>query len=357
MKVFLVVGARPNFMKAAPLVRALEKHDIDCRLIHTGQHYDKDMSDNFFEDLDLPKPHVNLSVGSSTHAEQTAQIMTSFEQLCVGTKPDVVIVVGDVNSTLACSLVTAKMENIKLAHVEAGLRSFDRTMPEEINRIVTDMLSDYLFCTDYKAAENLYDSKDVMGEVYIVGDVMVDTLLYSIDKISPQKSNEPYVLVTLHRPSNTDNKNNLEEILSALSKLAKNVKVIFPIHPRTDKKIDEFKLRKHLENIETHSPFGYMEFLRCMKGASVVLTDSGGIQVETTILNIYCVTMRENTEQGFTLTEGTNVLVGSDGDKIYEEVMNCLLSSVPACSILNKERKTLYDGQAADRIIKILMEV
>jgi len=357
MKIIHVVGTRPNFMKLAPIIRACNKYNVNYKIVHTGQHYDDNMSDIFFDELEIEKPHYNLNIGSFSHADQTAQIMQHFDVICKLEEPDIVLVVGDVNSTLACSLVVSKLDKIKLAHVEAGLRSFDRTMPEEVNRVVTDTISDYLFCTNQESADNLYRNKDVVGKVHVVGDVMIDTLLYHINKIDIENDLESYVLVTIHRPSNTNNKDNLGEILMALDEISKTIKVVFPIHPRTNKKIEEFNLEKHLKNIEIWPAFGYMKFLKYMKNACVVITDSGSIQVETTVLNKYCITIRENTEREFTLTEGTNILVPANADKIYNKTMNYLLSSIPAYSVLDEERRALYDGKAAERIIEILAEV
>lgn len=356
MKILLVVGARPNFTKIASIIRAIKKYkNIDYKLVHTGQHYDYNMSDVFFNDLEISKPDFNLNVGSSTHASQTALIMNLFEPYCLKEKPDIVLVVGDVNSTLACAIVVSKLEGIKLAHVESGERSFDREMPEEINRIVTDVLSDYLFCTTKKAADNLLKEGCNKNKIHIVGNVAIDTLLYNIPKLQKRKDNKPYILCTIHRQSNTDNKDNLEIILKSIEYISKNFKVLFPIHPRTIKKIKEYKLNKYLQFVEVFKPMNYLDFLYKLKYASLVMTDSGGVQVETTVLDIPCLTIRKNTEWQFTINEGTNKIVGVEhSDYIINEVYRILDN--PPKSNLSKNNKKLLDGKASERIVKIMRD-
>jgi UDP-N-acetylglucosamine 2-epimerase (non-hydrolysing) len=357
MKILLVVGARPNFVKIAPIIRAIEKYDdIEYKLIHTGQHYDRNMSSNFFKELEISKPDINLGVGSKTHANQTAMIMTLFEAYCLDENPDIVLVVGDVNSTLACSIVVSKLKGIKLAHVESGERSFDRDMPEEINRIVTDVLSDYLFCTTKKSVNNLLKEGCDKGKIHLVGNVAIDTLLYNISRLTIRQDIEPYILCTIHRQSNTDIKKNLEIILRSIDYISDDFKVIFPIHPRTLKKVKEYKFDKYLENIDVVKPMNYINFLYNIKGALLVLTDSGGIQVETTVLDIPCLTIRENTEWKFTLTEGTNVLINDiTEDNIIEEYMK-IINGEYKHKNLSRENIKLLDGNTSNRIVDILRE-
>lgn len=357
MKILLVVGARPNFVKIAPIIRAIEKYDdIEYKLIHTGQHYDNDMSDIFFKELEIPKPDINFNVGSNSHAKQTADIMTLFEDYCLSEKPDVVLVFGDVNSTLACSIVVSKLKGIKLAHVESGERSFDKDMPEEINRIVTDVLSDYLFCTTKKSVNNLLKEGCDKGKIHLVGNVAIDTLLYNTSRLTIRQDIEPYILCTIHRQSNTDIKKNLEIILRSINYISNDFKVIFPIHPRTLKKINEYKFDKYLENIDVVKPMNYINFLYNIKGALLVLTDSGGIQVETTVLDIPCITIRQNTEWKFTLTEGTNILINDiTKSNIIKELMKIIGGDCKRKN-LSIENVKLLDGNVSNRIIDILRE-
>lgn len=353
MKIHLVAGARPNFMKVAPLIREIKKHkNIDYKLLHTGQHYDYNMSEVFFKGLEIPKPDINFSVGSMSHADQTASIMVLFEDYCLNEEPDIVLVVGDVNSTLACAIVVSKLERIKLAHIEAGERNFDRKIPEEINRIVTDVLSDYLFCTTDKAVDNLLNEGCDKNKIYLVGNVMIDTLLHNISKMPAKKDNESYILCTMHRQSNTDNGENLENILKAIDYISKSIEVRFSIHPRTMNRIKLFNFDKYLKHIKVLEPLNYIDFLYNMKYASLVLTDSGGVQVETTVLDIPCLTIRESTEWEFTLTEGTNRLVNANTEKVIDEVFNIL--DKPTKAKLSERNKKLLDGKASDRIVKIL---
>lgn len=360
LKIVLVAGARPNFMKIAPILKVMQEHsdDIDPILVHTGQHYDIDMSQTFFKDLNLPTPEINLEVGSGSHAQQTGRIMIEFEKILIQKKPDLVIVVGDVNSTLACA-ITAKKLGIKVGHVEAGLRSRDMTMPEEINRLCTDVLCDYLFTTDKIASQNLIAEGIDKDRIYFVGNVMIDTLMEHravADKCEILREldlvTKKYVLVTLHRPANVDDPDNLKNIIEALANLSKNLPVIFPAHPRTRKQIEKLgplDLFSNSQNFHLLQPLSYIPFLNLMMNARVVLTDSGGIQEETTALGIPCLTMRENTERPITCTQGTNVLVGSDPGKIKRQVFEKFSDPIAEASIPEK-----WDGHAAKRIVKIL---
>jgi UDP-N-acetylglucosamine 2-epimerase (non-hydrolysing) len=350
MKILNVVGARPNFMKIAPIVEEIRKSpDLNAILVHTGQHYDEGMSDIFFRELGIPVPDVHLGVGSGSHAEQTARIMVEFEKVCLSEKPDLVLVVGDVNSTMACTLVAAKLL-IPVGHVEAGLRSFDRTMPEEINRLVTDTLASLLFTTSRDADENLKCEGVDPSKVFFVGNVMIDTLLKHRQKAVALRLDKPkhYALVTLHRPTNVDHPEVLREILEALSHISKSIPVLFPIHPRTAKRVHDFDLS--LNGIRTMTPVGYFEFLNLEAGATVVLTDSGGLQEETTILGVPCLTLRNNTERPVTITHGTNVLVGPDKTRILEAFNR----------IMDGDWKPLgppegWDGHAAGRIVRVII--
>jgi UDP-N-acetylglucosamine 2-epimerase (non-hydrolysing) len=363
MKILLVAGARPNFMKVAPLVHLLnakskeqrvKSKEVNWKLVHTGQHYDYGMSKVFFDELDIPKPSYFLGIGSGSHAEQTAKIMVEFEKVCIREKPDIVVVVGDVNSTLACS-VTAKKLNIRVAHVEAGLRSGDLTMPEEINRIVTDSISDYLFVTEKSGIINLKNEGRKREQIFFVGNIMIDTLFYGLKKLKDAKreaqSKKSYAVVTLHRPSNVDDKDKLIDILSALKEISRDMTIYFPIHPRTEKNINIFNLKYILQDsdIRIVPPMSYLKFLNLWKNASLVLTDGGGIQEETTVLGIPCFTIRENTERPITIKQGTNILVGTKGKGILR-----------AYKIFNKGRKKkekipkFWDGNTAGRIVEVL---
>jgi len=358
MKLMCVAGARPNFMKIAPILAELgRRSDAEALLVHTGQHYDKRMSDLFFSQLGIPQPHINLEVGSASHAVQTADIMKSFEPVLLAHGADAVIVVGDVNSTIACGLVAAKL-GVKLAHVEAGLRSFDRTMPEEINRLLTDSISDFLFCTEESGVENLRHEGVSEEKIFYVGNVMIDTLLANLE--AAQRSNilatlgldaSAYAVLTLHRPSNVDNSQDFSRILDALDVIQMEIPVVFPVHPRTRRKLESSELGKRLrsmKNIRLLDPAAYLDFLKLLAEAKIVLTDSGGIQEETTILKVPCITLRENTERPVTLEMGGNRLAGSDPDKIvaaYREMTSGqhAIGTPP-----------LWDGGAAHRIVQIL---
>ena len=325
LKIILVAGARPNFMKIAPILECMKKYPdrLEPRLIHTGQHYDKNMSRVFFEDLGMPEPDVYLGVGSASHAVQTAKVMTEFEKILEKEKPDWVLVVGDVNSTLACSLVAVKMD-IPVAHVEAGLRSFDRRMPEEINRILTDQISDRLFITSEEAVTNLNNEGISTDKIFFVGNAMIESLIKAKKKISEssiltQMKLKPksYSLLTLHRPSNVDTHDTFYNIMKAIQNIGEQLPVIFPAHPRTQKQMASFSM--DTDNIVMIDPVGYHDFLALEMNAGLVLTDSGGLQEETTYFGVPCLTIRENTERPVTVTEGTNVLVGTDPDKILKE--------------------------------------
>jgi len=374
-KILLVVGARPNFMKAAPILQELNNNsNFSPVLIHTGQHYDYEMSSSFFDELDLPQPDIYLGVGSGTHGEQTGKIMIEFEKVCLQERPDLVIVVGDVNSTIACALVASKLF-IPVAHVEAGLRSFDRTMPEEINRLLTDQLSDFLFTTCEDANQNLIREGIAEDKIYFVGNVMIDTLMRYIkiaknskilEALGLRKKNDvrKYAILTLHRPSNVDKSFVLSGIFKALLSLSRSIPIIFPVHPRTLKQIRKFGLGRAINYVKDPSsrtrirqnqkilampPLGYLDFLRLMSGASLVLTDSGGIQEETTILGIPCLTLRNNTERPITVREGTNIVVGNSPDKILSTSIAVLEKK-----ITKKRRPKYWDGKAAKRIVSII---
>ncbi|MAG78279.1 UDP-N-acetylglucosamine 2-epimerase (non-hydrolyzing) [archaeon] len=346
MKIILVVGARPNFMKIAPIVDEVKKRGIEFLLVHTGQHYDDAMSETFFKDLGIPKPNVNLNVGSQSHAKQTAEIMVKFEKVVLGYNPNLVLVVGDVNSTIACALVSAKL-GIKVAHVEAGLRSFDRKMPEEINRILTDQISDYLFATEEEAVKNL-SNEGIKNNVYLVGNVMIDTLFKNKERAKDREVvSGDFVLLTLHRPSNVDCRERFEEIVCALEELNSKIKVVFPIHPRTRNKAEEFGILERLKALELMGPLGYLDMLNLQMNAKFVLTDSGGLQEETSALGVPCLTLRDNTERPLTVKEGTNKVIGSKKEDILRE----------SYALFNCERKScgLWDGKAAERIMDVLL--
>jgi len=409
-----IVGARPNFMKIAPLVKAIKEHNqtgifphLDQIIVHTGQHYDEKMSELFFDHLGLPKPDINLEVGSASHAVQTAEIMIRFEKVLLQYQPDAIIVVGDVNSTIACTLVASKIQypasNLRLAtcnskrrrplivHVEAGLRSFDRTMPEEINRILTDQLSDLLFTTEEDANENLKREGISSEKIFFVGNVMIDTLFQHLEKAkksdilnrlglinqrlrtSDQGLNTrdyalstPYAVLTLHRPSNVDHKETFLNILEALKEISQKIPIIFPAHPRTQNRIKLFHLDQYFKRFSTSNlqlatcnsgiyciePLGYLDFLWLMANAKLVLTDSGGIQEETTVLGVSCVTIRKNTERPITVKMGTNIVAGTK----KENIINTALSQLNKPNNASNPIPPLWDGQAAKRIVDILVE-
>jgi UDP-N-acetylglucosamine 2-epimerase (non-hydrolysing) len=358
VKFCIIAGARPNFMKIAPVIREINKNEtIHYILVHTGQHYDYEMSEAFFEDLEIPKPDYFLNVGSASHAKQTAAIMSAFEDVCLKENPDLVLVVGDVNSTLATSIVAKKL-GIKVAHIEAGLRSFDTSMPEEINRMVTDAVSDFFFTTEREADFNLLKEGKTPESIHRVGHVMIDNLLYQKSKLQNsgdfpsaafKNTHEKYFFMTLHRPSNIDAKDVLQEIFDALNIIAEEVPFIFPVHPRTRKQIDAFgiKLSQHIHQV---SPLGFKESLYLWKDAMGVFTDSGGLQEETTGLGIPCFTLRKNTERPVTIEEGTNILVGNK----KEDILNGYYS-LRSGKIKTGKIPDLWDGKAAERIIQILL--
>jgi len=363
LKIINVAGARPNFMKIAPLMEAYKaRPTITPLLVHTGQHYDQRMSDLFFRQLGIPQPDVNLGVGSASHAVQTAEIMRAFEPVVVAEKPDAVLVVGDVNSTIACGLVAVKL-GVKLVHVEAGLRSFDRSMPEEINRLLTDAISDLLFCTEQSGVDNLRREGVADEKVFLVGNVMIDTLLRNRDKAEASSiladlhlAAGGYAVLTLHRPSNVDDPAVFGRLLDALEVVQRDMPVVFPVHPRTRNNLAATGSPlgprvKAMGNLRLIDPAGYLDFLKLMASARIVLTDSGGIQEETTILQVPCLTLRENTERPVTAEVGSNRVVGTDPETIiaaYRDVLagRCRTPQTPP----------LWDGRAAERIAAILVE-
>ncbi len=356
MKIVHVVGARPNFMKVAPVVRAISGYPRHQQiLVHTGQHYDANMSDIFFEQLGIRKPDVSLDVGSGSHAYQTAQIMIRFETVIMDEKPDWVLVYGDVNSTVAAALVCSKL-GIRIAHVEAGLRSFDRTMPEEINRMVTDRLADLLFTPSKDGDENLLREGVDAGRIRCVGNVMIDTLVHleSIARdlwpsLRTSLELDRYGLLTLHRPSNVDNDDMLRIILETLDRVSSRIPLLFPVHPRTRERIRSYGLENRMRRVRLLDPLGYIEFLALQKNAAFVVTDSGGIQEETTFLGVPCLTLRKNTERPITIEMGTNVLVGQDMQVLESEIERILRGETRKAS-----RPPFWDGHASERIAECL---
>lgn len=369
-KVLCIVGARPNFMKIAPILRAFREHasGIQAVLVHTGQHYDYAMNQAFFDQLEIPAPDISLEVGSASHAKQTAEIMIRFEKVVVEEQPDCVLVVGDVNSTIACALVAAKL-GVKVVHVEAGLRSRDRAMPEEINRLLTDQLSSRLYVTEREAIANLMAEGVAERDIVFAGNVMIDTLLHNLPRAVSATttisaglaetvgtkdfgSDSSFAVLTLHRPSNVDHPAVLSSLLGAMGKVSNDIPVIFPVHPRTKAKIEEAGFDAFLTSprVLALPPLGYLEMLGLIRSAAVVLTDSGGLQEETTALGVPCLTLRENTERPITITEGTNVLVGVDPDAITA-AWATIRSEFGRC----EQRPERWDGQAAIRIVKDLI--
>lgn len=365
LKIIIVAGARPNFMKVAPLIRAIEEHNlkirtgervIKYRLVHTGQHYDIKMSEVFFRELNLPEPDINLEVGSDSHVVQTANIMIRFEEVCLKEKPDWVLVVGDVNSTMACTLVASKL-GIKVGHVEAGLRSFDRTMPEEVNRLVTDVLADLLFTPSKDANENLLKEGISAEKIKRVGNIMIDTLIANLDKARKKRTHEKmglnqkrYAYVTLHRPSNVDDESSLSAIIDNICRLSGEIPVIFPVHPRTKRQLQTYNLWEKAINtpdLKLTEPLGYHDSIGLVDSSKFVLTDSGGLQEETTYLNIPCLTLRPNTERPVTITQGTNRLTSIETlDRDIEYVMNGYrpLGGIPE----------FWDGRTGERVVELL---
>lgn len=371
LKLLLIVGARPNFMKVAPLVDAIRARSCEFAsvLVHTGQHYDAEMSDAFFRDLNLPTPDCHLEVGSGSHARQTAEVMLRFEPILLAHRPDWVVVVGDVNSTLACALVASKL-HIRIAHIEAGLRSRDRRMPEEVNRILTDQVSDLLLTPSEDAGENLLREGIPAERIRLVGNIMIDALRTGLERAAKSNirerlgvSERPYGVVTLHRPSNTDDPTALAGILSALENISGGLPLVFPVHPRTRHALDELQGADSLTanpNLHFTPPLGYLDFLKLMSGARLVLTDSGGLQEETTALGIPCLTLRENTERPITVSLGTNRVVGTDTERIIS-VAHEVLDACDARSDSSREMAhpflpPMWDGKTADRILDALME-
>jgi len=366
--IHFIAGARPNFMKIAPIVKAMERrqqegegrvNNFQVKIVHTGQHYDKNMSEVFFRELGIPEPDYNLEVGSGSHAEQTGNVMMAFEKILLKDRPDLVVVVGDVNSTIACSL-TAKKLGIRVAHVEAGLRSFDMEMPEEINRILTDRISDLLFVTEESGITNLKNEGVSEDRIHFVGNVMIDTLMSNLEKLDGEEyevspavgnfigENIDYGVMTLHRPSNVDDKDVFLRIWAAVQEIGSKIPILFPVHPRTRARMSDFGFKP--DGVQLIDPIGYMDMLSAFRKAKLVLTDSGGLQEETTYLGVPCITIRENTERPSTIEIGTNYLAGTDPDKI--------------CSIANEilegrgkkgQIPPLWDGKAAERIVEVLV--
>ena len=362
LKVINVVGARPNFMKVAPIVEAMKRREREFSplIVHTGQHYDPTMSEAFFRDLDLPKPDSYLEVGSASHAAQTAAVMERFEPVLLREKPDWVLVVGDVNSTLACALVCAKL-GVKVGHVEAGLRSRDRSMPEEINRVLTDQIADLLFTPSQDADQNLLAEGIPAKRIRFVGNIMIDSLFCQLSRASQSTiretlglSDRDYAVLTLHRPTNVDEFETFSRILEALEEISQSLPIIFPVHPRTKKMMAELGLADRINrntNLRTIEPLGYLDFLSLYSRARVVMTDSGGLQEETTVLGIPCLTLRKNTERPITVEMGTNTVVGTDREKITTAAFAALNGSITS----DRRVPPLWDGHTADRILDALL--
>jgi UDP-N-acetylglucosamine 2-epimerase (non-hydrolysing) len=359
-KIISVVGARPNFMKVAPLHKAFQKYkdSVQHLICHTGQHYDENMSKVFFDDLELPKPDFYLGIGSGSHAKQTAGIMIEFEKILLQEKPDMVIVVGDVNSTIACTLTASKL-HINTAHVEAGLRSFDRDMPEEINRLLTDQISNLLFVTEKSGISNLKTEGISDNKVFFVGNVMIDSLKNYLPKatksgILEKLSLKPhnYVLMTMHRPSNVDSQKQLMDLVHLMNSISVKRKVIFPIHPRTKKNLEDYSLINSInKEVILSEPIGYIDFLSLLRQSELVITDSGGMQEETTYLGIQCITTRSSTERPITVEIGTNHLVGDSYQKAEEKALQILNGKIKKGKIPD-----LWDGNSAERIVKIIID-
>ena len=360
LKIINIVGARPNLPKMASLMREMQRQpEIEAFLVHTGQHYDPNLSDIFFRQMGIPEPHCNLGVGSGSHASQTAEILKRIEPVLMEQHPDLVLVVGDVNSTIAVGLAAVKL-GIPLAHVEAGLRSFDRSMPEEINRVLTDAISDYLFVTEEDAIQNLINEGRPRESIHLVGNVMIDSLRYFLPIAQKSSIGDELVLksgtvwkrfgvLTLHRPSNVDSTDKLVEILAAIDAVAAEVPIVFPVHPRTQPQLTELT-RRHHNQLVLIPPIGYIDFLCLLSKATLVMTDSGGIQEETTALGVPCLTLRENTERPVTISEGTNLLVGTNADAIVAAANNILKGKGKVGRI-----PPLWDGHASERIVQILI--
>ena len=359
-KVTIIAGARPNFMKIAPIIHAIQiakqQHAIDFRLVHTGQHYDKNMSGSFFEQLEIPEPHVNLECSGGTQAEQTANIMIHFEQELLANPADLVLVVGDVTSTMACTIVAQKLHT-KVAHVEAGIRSGDWTMPEEINRLVTDSITNYFFTTSELANENLKNSGVNTAQIFYVGNTMIDTLMKQRpnfkkpdvwNTLNLEKGN--YIVMTLHRPANVDEEHVLKELIKEITENTKDLPLVFPVHPRTAKIFERLEIAH--PRLHTIAPLGYLEFNYLVENSKAVITDSGGITEETTIMNIPCLTLRDNTERPETITLGTNELVGTNPDNIKPYLEKLFAGEWKTTSEI-----PLWDGKTAERIINALLNL
>ena len=356
MKIILVVGARPNFVKIAQLIKKLKEDAFfSPLLVHTGQHYDYKMSELFFNELSIPQPDIYLNVGNETPTGQIAKILVEFEKVCLNEKPDCVLVVGDVNSTMACSIIASRLK-IKLIHLEAGLRSNDKTMPEETNRLITDQLSDLLLTPSIDGNINLKREGISESKIHLVGNIMIDTLNHYLPQIKHLKAYEKfnlipkeYLLLTIHRPSNVDDPETLKELLNNISILSKKIKIVFPVHPRTLNNIRNNNLAKENENIIFIEPLGYIEFTSLMLYSKLVVTDSGGIQEETTALGIPCITMRENTERPITVTEGTNIIIGNNYNELFTLTENALKNNWK-----NAKIPQYWDGKTSERIIEVL---
>ncbi|HYG14554.1 MAG TPA: UDP-N-acetylglucosamine 2-epimerase (non-hydrolyzing) [Bacteroidia bacterium] len=361
MNLHIIAGARPNFMKIAPIIRAIENaqkngKDINYRLVHTGQHYDEKLSDTFFKQLNIPQPHVNLEVGSGTQAEQTAQIMVKYEKELLANPCNAVLVVGDVNSTMACAIVAKKL-NTHVVHVEAGIRSGDITMPEEVNRIVTDSLTDWFFTTSSYANENLQKEGKTNDQVFYVGNTMIDSLIGNLPNLKKPAcwdefglEDKGYFVLTMHRPANVDEQDKLETYMQAIAEGVKDKKVVFPVHPRTLRNID--KIRERFPNIKFIDPQGYLEFIYLVKHAFAVITDSGGVQEETTYLGVPCLTLRDNTERYETVSEGTNELIGTQIEPLKKSLEVLFSQGWKKGSV-----PKFWDGNTAERIIEILTKI
>jgi len=360
LKIINIVGARPNLPKIAPLIREMQRHpEIEPILVHTGQHYDEALSDIFFRQMGIPTPHVNLEVGSGSHAAQTAEVLKRVEPVLIEHQPDLVLVVGDVNSTIAVSLAAVKL-GIPIAHVEAGLRSFDRSMPEEINRILTDALADFLFVTEEDAIQHLLKEGRPRESIYLVGNVMIDSLRHFLPIAQKSRIGEDlnlknaaswqrFGVLTLHRPSNVDSTEKLAELLGAIDAIAAQIPVVFPVHPRTQQHLTQAGIETHPQ-LKLIPPVGYLDFLCLLSKATLVLTDSGGIQEETTALGVPCLTLRENTERPITISEGTNLLIGTDPTKILAAAQQILAGKGKPGRI-----PPFWDGHAAERIVETLL--
>ncbi len=361
MHIIFIAGARPNFMKIAPMIKEIDRRieqreNLSYDLVHTGQHYDQKMSGTFFDELNIPKPTINLQVGSGSHAEQTAGIMVKFEQFVLTKHVDLVVVVGDVNSTVACSLVAKKL-HIKVAHIEAGLRSYDLTMPEEINRMVTDSITDYFYTTTPEAGQILLSEGKKKDNIYFVGNTMIDTLIANLDRLKKpdcydefELQSGAYYLVTLHRPSNVDALEGLRDLLNKLDEYSGDSKIIFPIHPRTLKSLEATEYS--FKNIKLVDPQGYLNFIYLLKHCKAVITDSGGIQEEATLLKVPCLTLRKNTERPETITVGSNVLIGDDMDLLKNS-----MEAIEKGDWKPSEVPDLWDGKTSERIISSFLSL